>query len=245
MTQKERLIPLEGNFNTRDIGGYQTSNGGTVAWGKFVRSDGLHNLTAADQEKLIDYGIRTIIDLRHSGELSDFPNPFATRPEIDYHNISFFDGTLDPHAPLDDNLTMVDLYKLSLRQSQHTIKAVFDMLSEAETYPVLVHCTAGKDRTGITAAFALRLAGVPDETIITDYGDTNRYLAPWVENIVTHFKNMGRDPGPVQERLKAEPVWMAALLAHVDAEYGGVESYLQSIGLKETQIDRIRAELLG
>ena len=240
---RERRIVLEGNHNARDIGGYLTEAGDETAWGKFVRSDGLHRLTEADQTKLVDYGVRTVIDLRHERELDEAPNPFAQRDDVNYVNVSFFEGALDPNRPAEELPTLLELYKMALERSQPTIKQVFETLGEAETYPVLVHCSAGKDRTGITSAFVLRLAGVPVETVAEDYGITAKYLEPWFETALANAKENGRDPEKFKEMLKSEPEWMVDLLAHVDENYGGVAPYLKSLGISDDQLNTIRNQM--
>lgn len=95
-----RHIPLSGSFNLRDLGGYAGRRGAT-AWRRVLRSDSLHRLTPDEMAQLRDFGVATVIDLRHEEELAAMPNPFALAfPGVAYHNISLFKG-LDPSAAHD------------------------------------------------------------------------------------------------------------------------------------------------
>ena len=171
-----RRLAWEGCVNARDLGGYPTADGRETRWGAVVRSDSPAALTEAGRAALADYGVRAIVDLRLPTELADAPNPFAEPGDhgIAYTNVSFIDPAFAPDAVTtlaDDYLQMLDRYR---RPVAEAITAV----AQASPGAVLVHCAAGKDRTGLVAALLLGLVGVPAETIAADYAMTGEALRP-------------------------------------------------------------------
>src|ERR1700693_6463717 len=174
--------------NARDLGGLPR-NGGVTRMGVLVRSDNLASLTSAGRQAMIDYGVTTVIDLRAESELkgapgppfSDFQStsPVSARTEVDgnlptYINLPFVDD--QTASTLNDAPSMPDRYKMMLDLRQAAIGAIFTAIAEAGG-PVLFHCFAGKDRTGLVAAMMLSLARVEPEAIGADYAETDAQLA--------------------------------------------------------------------
>lgn len=121
----KRHLPLEGAYNIRDIGGYPTPDGTTTGWRTFLRADSLHKLTPAAQQELIDYGLRTVVDLRFDHECSTAPNVFAASDEVAYVKISL----LADAAPNAERRMLPDLesiYRYILDERQAVLKQVFD-----------------------------------------------------------------------------------------------------------------------
>ena len=200
-------------------------------------------LTATDQQGLLDYGVRTIIDLRRSGEVADTPNVFAASGAVAFHHVNLIgDDDLDlGPVPLAQGRAseIAHSYCGWLDRCQDQMARVMGLMATPGALPALFHCHAGKDRTGTTAALLLALAGVPEETIAADYGLTARYL------IDGYLQYPDRDERirtwEDYQREYCDPEAMLLVLAHVRRQYGGVEAYCKTIGLDERAIGRLRA----
>lgn len=235
----ERRLPLTGAYNVRDLGGYLTQDGRATQWGRFFRADGLHRLTEDDRKALLDKGLGTVVDLRHEHEVSRFKNVFSDSDEVAYHNVSLINPTTTERS---DVGSLGDLYVDMLDHAQPQLLRVFQLLASSEDQAVLFHCSAGKDRTGVTAALLLDLAGVPEETIIADYALTGECIAPMLEEL-----RKGKPEGVPEESfekfLGSDPANMVMMLGHLRGKYGGAESYLAAIGLTEKELDALRDQL--
>ena len=202
---------------------------------------------------MIDCGVATVIDLRSQSEVNGAPGP----PFSEFQSISpttaVAEGAVPVplylHLPLIDDATasilneaptMPERYVLILDQRQSAFGAVFDAIAATDD-PVLFHCFAGKDRTGLVAALMLALAGVDPEAIGADYAETDVQLAgryeEWLAKAAPDRLETMRD------ELRCPPEWMLSALANVEKKWGGVESYLEAAGLSELAITRLRGKL--
>ena len=243
-----RHLPLEGTFNTRDLGGYATTGDRSTKWGRYLRSDSLHNLTAAAVDTLIEYGVRSVVDLRRSSDLQFKPSPFiGCRAVVYYHQNMTGDVRLegrDKLAGIDDTAARRGhLYCLILEQRKHILHQIMSIFAQEGSLPALVHCNAGKDRAGIIAAFVLDIAGVARATILEDYALSARY------NVRGYLE---RNPGLSPEEftwetyldLACPPGALERTLDHLDEKYGGVEGYLHDVGITDEQIEAIRSAMV-
>ena len=240
---EQRHLPLESSYNIRDVGGYTTSDGYTTRWRTFLRADSLHRLTPASQQYLIDYGLRTIIDLRYERELATAPDVFANSSEVNYVNISLM-AEAAPNAERRYWPDLESLYKYILDERQEVVKAVFDVMTQ-EAFPVLIHCTAGKDRTGIITALMLGLADVNHAIIAEDYALTAYFGGGMFDQFRAQAAEAGRDMAILERYLEAKPEAMLNTLAHLEATYQNVPTYLQHIGLTTTQLNRLRQTIVA
>ncbi len=184
----ERLLPLEGGSNFRDMGGYPAADGKRVVRGKLFRSGAPTSLTEKDMDYLAQFDFAAIIDLRSSEELELYPNHWAAQsPEIDYLNVEYSIFGLagaaaasTPQALGDVVRSMDDTYRNFPTMLKPQLTLLFDTLL-AEDAPVLVNCSAGQDRTGVASAVVLSLLGVERETILEDYLLSTQYRRPAVE----------------------------------------------------------------
>jgi len=239
-----RLLKLEGTYNVRDTGGYATTDGGTIRWRTLLRGDSLHRLTAAGQATLVDAGLRTVVDLRRDTELAQEPNVFATADAVRYVNISLIEST--PHEAEAATLrTLTTIYEGIIAASHARIREIFAALAEPAAFPALVHCTAGKDRTGIIIALLLGVAGVPTETIVADYALTEQFLAgEWVAERKRIITANGGDWAAMEPLMGSPAQLMRQTLADIEIQYGGIPQYLCSIGVPDATLDTLRAALV-
>ena len=234
MTNYIRL-PLKNAYNVRDLGGY-ACNGGATSFKKFIRADDLGRLDEADIQFLINYGIKTIIDLRSADELAASPSPFAVSDvvQVQYINIPLIQGdTADITKLTKKHATsfLPNFYLLILKNGGDAIKKVMESIADASAGGILFHCTAGKDRTGIIAAILLMLAGVSRADIIANYEITHTYI---MQN--PHFiKQMDKLNVPL-EYIYSNREYLQPTLDYID-KLGGIQSYLESIGVSKTTIE--------
>lgn len=232
---------MQGAYNVRDLGGYPGADGRTTRWGRFYRADGLHALTAADQQAIVDSGIRRVIDLRHAQELSVSRNVFAESDRVAYYNVDLINPSTAASAPIRN---LAELYVGILDNGHSSLRAIFGLLSEEGDEPALFHCTAGKDRTGIVAGLLLDLAGVPHDHIADDYAMTAENIAPMMEQLRSGRPAM-IDAEAYEKFLGCDRGNMLETLEHLRTRYGGGEGYLLEIGLEPDRVQRLKANLLG
>ncbi len=177
-----RHLELEGIYNLRDLGGYETADGYRTRWKTFLRSDSVHRLSPASQEALIGYGLRTVIDLRREAEAEEAPNVFAKSDAVVYlhQNLKEHDPqAVVPETPADLDVPHFIAWaytakNLDLRHDR--FRETLATLAAPGVLPALFHCSGGQDRTGMIAALILGNAGVPAATIAEDYALSARYL---------------------------------------------------------------------
>lgn len=240
-----RLLEWEGCLNARDLGGYATGDGRETRWGAVVRSASLAALTEAGRAALADYGVRAIVDLRLPAELADDPNPFAEPGDhgIAYTNVSFIDPAA---APPDAVTTLAEDYLQMLDRYRQGVAEAMTAVARAPDGAVLIHCAAGKDRTGLIAALLLGLAGVPDETIAADYAMTAELLRhrerEWLEGLEPEER---AEREAMLARYAPTAEVMSAVLEGLAERFGGVEAYLLATGLGRDDLDRLRDRLVA
>ncbi len=225
--QPDRVWPLQGASNFRDLGGYPGHDGRLVRWRRLFRSDHLGSLTEADKAMLAELGLARSFDFRGVAERAALGYQL---PGLTQHSLAIEPTVVQRMQDLIDagqSLTpartaelMADLYRTLVNDQAHRFAELFEHLLTADA-PLVFHCTAGKDRTGFAAALILLALGVPRELVLQDYLLTNRV-----------FKH----PAATQHTLSAEvlavlwqvqPGFLDAALQVVDSEHGGIERYLR------------------
>jgi protein-tyrosine phosphatase len=240
----ERRLAWEGCHNARDLGGYPTADGGFTQFRRFVRADTLQRLSQAGQAALIDYGVRTIIDLRLPPELEVGPNPFsALDADVRYLHHSL----IDPEQLLElagaANLT--EHYRDNLEKSGSRITMILETISEADEGAVLFHCQGGQDRTGLISAFLLDIAGVPEETIVADYALTQECMREANAHHLEHGPGERADRERELAFFTPHAQVMIDTFAFLHQEFGGPSAYLQQAGLDDSTRKRLRDRLLN
>ena len=242
--QWTRRLAWEGLLNARDLGGYPAAGGRETRWGAVVRSDSLAALTEAGRAALATYGIRAIVDLRLPDELARHPNPYAEPGDhgIAYTNVSI----LDPVAGYPpDTLTLAENYLWTLDRFAGYVAEVMAAIAGAPEGGVLIHCAAGKDRTGLISALLLGLAGVPAETIAADYALTAELLRPRDQEWLEHGPGERAEREALAARFAPTAEVMLEVLEGLDRRYGGVEGYLAAAGVSPADLQRLRDRLLA
>jgi protein-tyrosine phosphatase len=237
-----RHMAVPGTLNFRDAGGYPVPGGGFIAWRRLLRSDGLHDLGPGALEMLGGLGLRTVLDLRTSAEVEIAPTPIDAMTH---------GGALAiPVSLLGDDLTgmpadLTAIYDYVIDRRGPAIAAVVKSLARPGALPALVHCAAGKDRTGIVVAIALAAVGVPDPFIAADYALSSLYLDP------QHTPTIGRvqESTGLGDRLTAAllaspPELILHLLARARRQSGSIDGYLAGHGVTRAELSALRSALV-
>jgi len=245
MQSPSRLVALDGIHNVRDLGGYARADGTETAWGRVYRACAQHRLSEQGVEKLHALGVATVVDLRSDAERQVMPSPFLDSSEASIVWVPLFDGLAPPTAMFETapDLDLADRYIVALSECGANFRTVLTAIAEAPDAPLLFHCTAGKDRTGLIAALILSLAGVAAETIADDYGLTATLGKPLIDDLNARALERGSNPRTLAKFMASEPASMARVLAHLEASHGGARGYLAGTGMDDEALDRIGARL--
>jgi protein-tyrosine phosphatase len=248
-----RDLVWDGCLNVRDLGGLPIADGGETRYGAVVRADSVSLLSDEGWRALVDYGIRTVLDLRGDHEREDDPPaelpvevvhvPFMEASEAEWEEIAEELEAATVAAP-DDATATREAYLIFLERFEANVAAAVRAVANAPAGGIVVHCVGGKDRTGLLSAFVLHLAGVSDEDVAADYALSEERLRPrhetWFEAAETEEE---------LERLRriaqTPAASMAGLFAELERRYGSVESFLLQAGVMEEELSRARARLRG
>jgi len=260
-----RILPLQGGCNFRDLGGYRTRDGQTLAWRKVFRTGVLSYLTADDRTTLGALGVRAICDLRRADEREREPTRWSNR---DARALSWDDGSAPPtiralatrHANTAAGMhrAMCDLYRALPTWMAPRLRGMFECIANREV-PIVVHCAAGKDRTGIAIALLMAALDIPHDTIMTDYLLTND-AGDFEQFILTrHAQSQDTQlglatvnhpllalPEDVRQVLfAAHPEYLENSFDQIAQDHGDVQTFLREVvGVDDALRERLRAELL-
>lgn len=241
----QRVVHLEGASNFRDLGGYAGRHGRRLRWGQLYRSAHLGGLTAHDQQRVAQLGITRVLDFRGVAERASTPNrlPGATEHSlaIEPTVVQRMDALVAAGRTLTAAVVaelMRDLYRGLVNQQAVRFAELFEHLLAADT-PLVFHCTAGKDRTGIAAALILLALGVPRDVVRSDYLLTNElYRHPPVPHSDT-------PPDALAVLWRVQDGFLDAALQVIDIEHGGVDNYLrQRLGLGPAALETLATRYL-
>jgi protein-tyrosine phosphatase len=249
--QNARIIPLEGASNVRDLGGLTTEDGRKTRFGLIYRSDAPGELTPADVANLVDErGLRTIVDLRSELEIShDGAGPLQ-RAGVDYSNLPLSsDPNIDTLVPEITRGNLSGHYLGYLGSGAERVVAAARLLADPAHQPALVHCAAGKDRTGTMVAILLDAAGVRHDDIVADYALTDANMDAVIERVSRRIDAGGglsaRAPRNLPAAsLRAVPETMTAFLDQLTTVFWGGAAWLRTHGLTEDELARFREHFL-
>lgn len=231
MTAPTRVLNLSGASNFRDLGGYATEDGRRVRWRRIFRSNHLGHLTDDDLAVLRGLGLRKIIDFRSQGEIDRAaPCKLADAQNVDLHVLSIDPG-INPRLQArlkageavtahDARGVICDIYRRYIHHWSGNFRSLFAHLIDERT-PLVFHCSAGKDRTGIAAALILSALGVPRDVITEDYLLTRQH---WKIDPATAT---GLPPHLAAVLTSVDESFLAAAFDAIDTDFGGVGNYLQ------------------
>ncbi|HEY0699759.1 MAG TPA: tyrosine-protein phosphatase [Micromonospora sp.] len=237
-----RTGPLSSLFNFRDVGGLSALDGRTVRAGRLYRSDSLHRLSA-DCEAFRALGVRTVIDLRRPTEV-ERDGRVPDRPGLTYRHIhpEHRDWAETPYDDRTDLAVFLAERYLELAETGVAgVTTALGIIAEAEHAPVVVHCVAGKDRTGIVCGLTLSLLGVDDADIAADYALSTAASARFTAWLRENMPDAVPPPRPF---LASPAEAMTLFLAGLRDRYGSVERYLLDGGLSAEQLAELRRHLL-
>ena len=244
-SDRSRYVPLEGAYNVRHVGGYLTRDGRITRPNVLFRADSLHRLSPESQQRLLERRVRTVVDLRDSKEQVEFPNVLAGIDGVRYFGQALYESWEQFAAGEEGLIGLVRFNELLLERCADGLTAVFEILAAPNAFPALVHCAAGKDRTGLVVALLLDLAGVPAETIAADYELSNYYLTPILDEFRVHGATNGFTAEEYDQILASPAQVMCETLAFLYGRYNGARSYLQQMGLTAVQLDAIISQLVA
>ena len=236
MTREERLIVLEKMVNTRDLGGYETQAGTYTKSHKYIRASSPANASKADIQALKDYGVKAVIDLRSDFEKEQQVNPFVDDQDIDFYEVNLFDSTKASIVPeeVKQYKDLGGVYIYMLEGMKNKFKDLFDIFLKYPYDGVMFHCSAGKDRTGITAALLLDLMGCHEYDSVKDYSESYENNIEINEELAKMMENE-----EAKQYLKSSPRYMMELLDYLREHYGSSKEYLLQIGLKNEEIEQL------
>lgn len=246
-TFEERHHPFQGCFNFRDIGGYPTADGRSVKWGLYYRAGRQDRMTPEDLARARELGIKTQIDLRTSGEIEDQTRGPLESFGAQYHHIPVIpDGSMDRLAQIvGDTGISGKRYLGYLELGSQTWLKLFDLFAEAERHPLLIHCTAGKDRTGVSTAFLLSVLGVERAVIEADYVMTNRDVMRQLDFLeAADALPHGMSRGELEKVAGVPETAIGDFLDGLEERHGGAVAYLKEIGVSEGQFEAVRGAFL-
>ena len=246
--EPRRHLKLAGTVNTRDVGGYATIDGRQTRWGRLLRSDDLDQHESQSQQALLDYGLRSVLDLRKSREIQEKRSVFFGSDRVQYYHQKMVGDTLiRERESIPGSLDYVEhmrwSYSVVLDRRKSHIHDTLCLLSQPDAMPALVHCAGGTERTGLIIAVVLGIAGVPEETIAADFALTARLT--YGHFLETH-PEVDADNYTMEDHQNGQcrPETILAVLRTLEERYCGVVGYARNIGMSEEHIAALREAIV-
>jgi protein-tyrosine phosphatase len=249
--QRSRDLLWDGLLNVRDLGGHPTEDGGETRYDSIIRADSVRQLSDQGWAALVDYGVKTIVDLRTDDELA--ADPPAELP-VEVRHIPFFETNTEDWKGVEARLEAAvraapdvatatrDVYLIFLEHFDSNVAAAIRAIANAPEGGVVVHCAGGKDRTGLLTALLLHVAGVDIDEIAADYALSEERLRPrheqWfaeaeTEEELERMKRMSQTPAAS----------IKGVFEELERRYGSIGGYLRQAGLSDDELARARSRL--
>jgi len=244
-----RALTWDGCVNVRDLGGHRTEDGSVTRFGRVVRADSVRQLSEDGWAALVEYGVRTVVDLRFRSELeADAPRDLP----VDLVHVSLFGEPSDERGERLEALSAAAgdaaagtraVYLALLAENRRQVAEAVAAVGRAREGVVVVHCHSGRDRTGLVTALLLRLTGVSREDVAADYALSGRNLQLLIDRWVAEAEDeLERDR---RRRLGATPAEaMLGVLEELEDRHGDVRGYLRTGGASDDVLDGACARLL-
>ena len=253
-SEKYRLLPMDGAYNTRELGGYKTTDGKSVKWGMLFRSDKLSDISETDQKYLQKLGIKRIVDFRSEGEKTEDPNKIPegikyieTPINVDGAMRSKIEAVLKGETNKDIKSFLVDANKEFVANYTDVYESFLRGLID-EDGPTLFHCTAGKDRAGFAAAITLIALGVSKENVIKDYMKTNIFTKDRIDEMIDKIELMSLyqvDAEILRPLIGVERIYIETAFNTAEKEYGSLENFIrEGLNISDEEIQMLRNKFL-
>jgi protein-tyrosine phosphatase len=254
----ERILPLQKGVNIRDAGGYHTRDGQMVRWGKLYRSGSMSRLSAEDQVYLQRMGVRLVYDLRSVAERDKRPDKLPNDPNLQQRHLPMESGdrferlrgiyTVLFRKGAIDHFMLDGYQRVMIDSNAHLIGEIFQQLAEPRQLPAVLHCTAGKDRTGLVNALLLLTLGVPEETVLADYTLSNKFYDHFRAGIAADLKQVapwGISIDDLQDLLLVKEKTLRGALDYLRQNYGSLKGYLHdAAGVSDKTISQLKTNWL-
>jgi protein tyrosine/serine phosphatase len=246
-------IELDGACNVRDVGGLPTVDGHRTRSGVLLRSDNLQDLTPGDVQALLAAGVGTVLDLRTTGEVElTGPGPLLDTAVVHKHlNLipHGFEGRAVVERTIPDETAgehaMDHFYIDYLKDAAAEVAEALRTIADPRSGAVVVHCAAGKDRTGVVVALALSLVGVTRSAVVADYARTDERIEGIRDRLLATPLYAEGMQNRTLESMRPHTANMERFLDRVDREYGGVHGLAMTIGVDEETVARLSRRLLA
>ncbi len=254
ITIGERLLNMDGTVNFRDVGGYKTTEGQTVKWGKIYRSGHLYKLSYKEKIYFNSLNISDVLDLRGEIMVNRFPDKLPKNNGITSYRIPMESKGLEMRAlrkkilnnDLDDfdaEAILLKAYQGFIQDFLPEIRNVFQIILKSEK-SILIHCSAGKDRTGFFIGLLLKILGVDDKTIAIDYTASNFYRKKETQKIIEKV-DLLTDHQKILPLLEVKVSFWENALLEIEQKYGDFSIFVdQGIGLTNQDISALKAKFL-
>ena len=249
----ERVIPMQGILNFRDMGGYETNTGKKVRHRLFYRSAGLAKMTEQDQQMLKELGIKTIFDYRDDNEADNHPTPQLAGVQnirIPAKGAAVFKmpSAKSPQEMTGAFFKQVDKnvfkqFYANMPFENESFRALFNVVKDENNLGLLHHCAAGKDRTGVGGALILLALDVPKEMIIEDYLMTNELLTPMVKQFEAMLatKLQESEMQGFYDIMGANEEYLLAMFNEIDTRYDSLSDFYRvELNLAEEELQQLR-----
>lgn len=235
-------LNLSGAHNVRDLGTYVNAEGVKLREHQFLRGDSLDSLTSEDQKRLVNYGVKSVIDLRSSMEKEQAPCVWEGSEEVDYYSIPLLDEMNSSSFRSQFPGSMSELYIKLLENNKAEFAEALRTMTGYKEDCVIFNCTAGKDRTGVMAMLLLLLAGVDHDVIIADYAASESNMTETFQR--QKEKLLVRGIEVPEYVFQSKPEQMAETLNILTFQYGTANAYINTLGLKFEEISCLKQKLL-
>jgi protein-tyrosine phosphatase len=238
-TAWNRLLAAKGMYNVRDIGGYAAGEGRQVRRGIFYRAGELYKLSGEAKALLESKNIKTVVDFRSKEETENAPDDLVSTV-LHTHKLHIDPGNMTTLSHADTDVSaegsMGKLYDILATEARPQYREFFRILSDPENTPLLFHCSAGKDRTGLAAALLLSALGVDRETIFADYMLSAEYLKDKFAEYYALFPHL-------ESVFIVRPDYLETAFARIENTYGGTAAYLrEELGADSGLLRRLYTE---